>query len=115
MLKKDKITKIFKKGQNPELDSYSGFFDNARRAATGLGDFLKAERVTDVYILGLATDYCVKFTALDAVDLGFKTYLIKDACRGVELNKGDVLSAVSEMKNAGITILSAREISNFFN
>jgi len=58
---------IFRKGTDPEIDSYSAFFDNAHRKATGLGDYLNSQGVTDVFILGLATDYCVKFTALDSV------------------------------------------------
>jgi len=61
---------VFRKGTNPEIDSYSGFFDNDHRQATGLGDFLKSKSVTEVFVMGLATDYCVKFTALDAIGLG---------------------------------------------
>src|SRR6266568_4122050 len=74
-----RVARIFQKGTDPEIDSYSGFFDNDHRKATGLGEWLKAKSVSEVYICGLATDYCVKFTALDAVRLGFKTHLIEDA------------------------------------
>ena len=83
------IHRVFEKGTNRAIDSYSGFFDNGHRQATGLGDFLLGRGVTTVFILGLATDYCVKFTALDAVDLGFSTHLVLDGCRGVDLNPGD--------------------------
>ena len=103
--------RVFVKGTDPAIDSYSGFFDNGHRRATGLGDYLKAKRVTDVYVAGLATDYCVKFTALDAVSLGFRTHLIEDACRGVNLQPGDVAKAVEEMKTAGVEIIRAGKIT----
>ena len=102
--------RVFVKGTDPTIDSYSGFFDNGHRRSTGLGDYLKAQRVTDVYVAGLATDYCVKFTALDAISLGFRTHLIEDACRGVNLQPGDVAKAVEEMKTAGIEIIGAGKI-----
>jgi nicotinamidase/pyrazinamidase len=101
---------VFKKGMNPSVDSYSGFFDNGHQHATGLGAYLQAAGVTDVYVLGLATDYCVKFTALDAVSLGFRTYLIQDACRGVNIRPNDVETAIEDMHAAGITILTEAEV-----
>ena len=104
-LQRDRIVRVFQKGTDPRIDSYSGFFDNDHRQATGLGDFLQAQRVTDVYVLGLATDYCVKFTALDAVQLGFRTFLIEDACRGVHLQPTDVSQAIQEMQTAGVAIV----------
>ena len=104
------ITKIFPKGTDTEIDSYSGFFDNDHRNATGLGAFLKEKNGTEVFIMGLATDYCVKFTALDAIKLGFKTKLIIDGCRGVELSPGDIETAITEMKNAGVEIVRSTEI-----
>jgi len=88
-LDRTRWSKVFPKGTDPEIDSYSGFFDNGRRNATGLRDYLRERDVTDVYIVGLATGYCVKFTALDARHLGFETFLIEDAARGVDLNPGD--------------------------
>lgn len=105
-----RITKVFPKGTDPGIDSYSGFFDNGHRRATGLGEFLKAQGVTDVYVCGLATDYCVKFTALDAVDLGFKTHLIEDASRGVNIGPEDVKNAISEMQSKGVRVLQNREL-----
>jgi nicotinamidase/pyrazinamidase len=93
-----------------ELDSYSGFFDNEHRRATGLGDYLKERGVTDVTIAGLATDYCVKYTALDAVMLGFKTTVVVDACRGVEVHEGDTARAVEEMAAAGVRISESRQL-----
>jgi nicotinamidase/pyrazinamidase len=109
-LDQEKISKVFVKGTDPEVDSYSGFFDNGHRKSTGLGDWLKEEGVEDVYILGLATDYCVKFTALDAIELGFNTYLIKDATRGVNLQEGDVDNAISEMKAKGVQLIESSEL-----
>jgi nicotinamidase/pyrazinamidase len=104
-----RISKTFYKGTDPQIDSYSGFFDNGHRKATGLGDYLQSQKVTQVYLLGLATDYCVKATALDAVALGFEVYLITDACRGVNLQAGDVDRAIAEMHAAGVTsVTSAR-------
>lgn len=101
---------VFQKGAVRHIDSYSGFFDNGREHATGLGDYLKARNVTDVYVLGLATDYCVKFTALDAVALGFRTHLIIDACRAVNLQPGDEQRAIEEMRQAGVTILTSGDL-----
>lgn len=104
------IHRIFHKGTDVDIDSYSGFFDNGRRKSTGLGEFLKEKQVEKVYVLGLATDYCVKATALDALSLGFQTHLIVDACRGVNLQEGDVDRAIQEMKDAGVKIMKSQEI-----
>jgi nicotinamidase/pyrazinamidase len=109
-LDQSKIHKIFYKGTESNIDSYSGFFDNGHRKSTGMGDFLKAQGVTEVYILGLATDYCVKFSALDALELGFKVSLVEDACRGVNLQEGDVELALEEMRTAGARILHSTEV-----
>ncbi len=109
-LDQEGIHKIFYKGTDPEIDSYSGFFDNGHRKATGLGDFLKEKGVDEVYILGLATDYCVKFSALDALEFGFKTYLVADACRGVELKEGDIENALQEMVDKGVQITYSQAV-----
>lgn len=97
-----RVTWIFPKGTDPTIDSYSGFFDNGQRRATGLGDYLQGRGVTDVFLLGLATDYCVKATALDARKLGFTTHLIVEGCRGVNLRPGDADRAVDAMRVAGV-------------
>jgi len=110
-LDRDRWAAVFQKGTDPEIDSYSGLFDNGKRRATGLGDFLKERGVDQVYVLGLATDYCVKFTALDAVGLGFKTTLIEDASRGVDLQPGDVEKAINGMNQAGVHIARAETIT----
>lgn len=93
---------VFRKGTDREVDSYSGFFDNDRRSATGLESYLREQQVQCVYVLGLATDYCVKFTALDARRLGFQAVLIEDGCRGVNLRSGDSTQAVEEMADHGV-------------
>lgn len=100
-----RIAKIFHKGTDRNIDSYSAFFDNAHKRATGLGDFLMQKNVNEVYIAGLATDYCVKYTALDALRLGFKTRILKEACRGVDLEMNDSDKALEEMKKAGADVI----------
>jgi nicotinamidase/pyrazinamidase len=104
-LERGRIDRVFVKGTDPEVDSYSGFFDNDRRRATGLGEWLRAEGVTAVSVLGLATDYCVKFTALDAASLGLRVRLIADGCRAVELAAGDGARAIEAMRAAGVEIV----------
>lgn len=105
-----RIDRAFFKGIDPGIDSYSAFFDNGHLRATGLGDYLKEQGVDALYLMGLATDYCVKYSALDAKKLGFDTYVIEDGCRGVELNAGDVQAALLEMKNAGVTIVDSASL-----
>ena len=101
---------VFRKGTDPGIDSYSGFFDNGHRKATGLAEFLRSRNVTRVYLAGLATDYCVKFTVLDARSLGFETFLIEDACRGLNLEPADSARALEEMKNAGVAIVQSNNL-----
>jgi nicotinamidase/pyrazinamidase len=105
-----RVTRVFRKGTNPLVDSYSGFFDNARRQATGLGDFLTEQSVRDVYVLGLATDYCVKFTVFDAVELGFDTFVIEDGCRAVELQPGDGARALDDMRSAAAHVINSGDL-----
>ena len=104
-LELDRVHEVFVKGTDPTVDSYSGFFDNGRRQDTGLSAWLKEQGVASVTVLGLATDYCVKFTALDAVSEGFATTLMLEGSRGVELQEGDVERAIEEMREAGVTVL----------
>lgn len=99
------FARVFRKGTDPEIDSYSGFFDNGHRKSTGLAEYLRENGVTEVYVLGLATEYCVKFTAIDAVEEGFTTHLILAGCRGFDLAPGDTEGAIGEMRNAGVWIL----------
>jgi len=103
-LDRSRIARVFHKGTDPGVDSYSGFFDNGRRTSTGLGEYLKDQGVTDVYVCGLATDYYVKATALDAAASGFKTHLLEDGCRGVELQPGDIERAIDAMREQGVIV-----------
>ena len=98
------IDKVFPKGMNARIDSYSGFFDNGHRAATGMSEWLKSRSVTELSVVGLATDYCVKFTVIDALREGFRVRVIAKACRGVNLVPGDVDRALAEMRDAGAVI-----------
>ena len=103
-LNTDGIDHVVQKGTDPRIDSYSGFFDNDRKKSTGLGDHLRLRGINSVDVMGLATDYCVKFTALDAFALGFDVRLIVEGVRGVELAPGDCESALQQMKEAGILV-----------
>ena len=100
------IARVFRKGADAMLDSYSGFFDNGHRRSTGLGEYLHEQGVKSVYVCGLTTDYCVKFTALDAPGPGFPvTHLVAEACRGVNLSPGDVERAIQQMRAQGVVVL----------
>jgi nicotinamidase/pyrazinamidase len=98
------IARVIQKGTNPLIDSYSGFFDNGHRQATELEEYLNRQDVSTVFIMGLATDYCVKFSALDAVELGFETYLIREGCRAVNLKAVDEATAIKQMLAAGVQL-----------
>ena len=104
-----RIHRVVRKGTDPSVDSYSGFFDNGRKHATGLERILRDQGVEEVAVVGVATDYCVKYTALDAAELGFRTLLVEDACRGVELKPGDVELAIEQMQSAGVRLVSSEE------
>ena len=99
-----RVNLILRKGMRPVLDSYSAFFENDRRTATGLAGFLTELGVRQVALCGLATDYCVCYSALDAARLGFAVEVLTGACRGVDLPAGNVQRAVAEMRAAGIRI-----------
>jgi nicotinamidase/pyrazinamidase len=110
----DALDMVFPKGTDSQIDSYSGFFDNGRRRGTGLADYLRDQGVTDVYVMGLATDYCVRATALDAVELGLRTHLITDGCRGVNLQPHDVRDAINAMEAAGIALVTSQQVAARF-
>ena len=102
-----RLAHIARKGQDPAVDSYSGFYDNGHRHATGLEAYLRTQGVTELVVMGLATDYCVKRTALDARTLGFETSLVVDGCRGVGLHPEDIPTAFDEMMAAGIQLVTS--------
>jgi nicotinamidase/pyrazinamidase len=103
------IDLILQKGENPLVDSYSAFRDNDRDATTGLSDFLSEKGVTDLDLCGLATDYCVKFSALDALQMlpGIKVRFIEDASRGI--TPEGVGAAIAEMRTNGIAVITSAE------
>lgn len=100
-----KVDKVFPKGTNKEVDSYSGFFDNDKLSSTGLADYLKEKEVTTVDVVGLALDYCVKATALDANQLGFNTRVILAATKAVNLNPDDDQKTIKELADAGVNVI----------
>jgi nicotinamidase/pyrazinamidase len=104
------IEHVVAKGEAPAIDSYSGFFDNGHEDKTGLDAWLKARGVTDIFIVGLAQDVCVKATALDGVKLGYKTHVIAEATRPVDVQPGDGERAFEELRAAGVRIVHADEI-----
>lgn len=110
-LDQSRITRVLAKGTDAQIDSYSGFFDNGKRKATGLGDELHSRGVDEIFVMGLATDYCVRATALDGVALGFRVALIVDGCRGVELQPGDVDRALADLRAAGVRIVRSDEVT----
>lgn len=103
------IREIVRKGQQRDIDSYSAFYDNGRRRSTGLADRLRELGVRDVWIAGLALDYCVKFSALDAASEGFNVFLIEDACRGIGLKPQDIPAALEAMRAAGVRVVTVAD------
>lgn len=101
---RSKVHHVVYKGTDHLVDSYSAFFDNEMKCTTGLENFLKDKNITTVVIAGLATDYCVKYSALDALKLGFKTYVIPEGCRGVNLHPNDSKNALKELSSLGAVL-----------
>ena len=98
---------IIRKGFHPDIDSYSAFMEADQKTSTGLAGYLRERGIDTVYVVGIATDFCVAWTALDAVKLGFKTFVIADACKGIDLN-GSLQQAWQQMLQHGVKrILSA--------
>lgn len=95
---------VIRKGFRPQIDSYSAFFENDRRTPTGLAGYLRDRGIKNVTLCGLATDFCVAFSALDAVAQGFSTSVILDACRGIDLN-GSLQAMVTRMRDAGVELI----------
>lgn len=104
------VKEVFFKGTDPLIDSYSAFADNAQRRSTGLGEYLERRGVEEIYILGLATDYCVLFSVLDACRVGFRTFVVVDGCRGVDLKQGDSERAFQAMADAGAQLIRSRDL-----
>lgn len=101
---------VLRKGMRPELDSYSAFFENDRKTSTGLGHYLLGLGIREIFLCGLATDYCVLASALDARALGFRVTLVRDACRGVDFPAGSVERALVEMEKAGVRMVLSDDV-----
>ena len=102
----DRADLILRKGFRPHVDSYSAFFENDRETPTGLAGYLRERGVTGLWLAGIATDFCVHYTALDARRLGFAVTVIEDACRGIDL-EGSLAAAFNAMDAAGVTLTRA--------
>lgn len=105
-LNTEKIQKVVHKGTNVDIDSYSAFFDNEHQQKTELDDYLKSLGVTEIYLMGLMTNYCIKYSALDARELGYTVNVIEDGCRGA----GDVAAVFDEMRRAGARIVKSKDL-----
>ena len=95
---------IIRKGSNPFIDSYSAFFENDRKTATGLDGYFKSLEIERINLVGLATDFCVNFSAQDAANLGYKVSVLEKMCRAIDLN-GSLAAAKSEMQNCGVEFI----------
>lgn len=104
----DRVEAIFRKGTDPELDSYSAFFDNGHRRATGLSAYLRARGITEVFVAGLAADYCVYFSAKDARSEGFGVAVIEDATRGIAPES--IAAAKADLLVQGVRFVSSKEV-----
>jgi nicotinamidase/pyrazinamidase len=109
-LETTRIGLLLRKGMSRELDSYSAFFENDRRTDTGLRHYLKGMKLRELFVCGLATDYCVRASALDAARLGFRVTLVTDACRGVDYPQGSVEKALTAMRKAGVRMIESTEL-----
>jgi nicotinamidase/pyrazinamidase len=109
-LKLPKAELIIRKGFHEDVDSYSAFLEADRKTMTGLAGYLKDSGITTVFVTGLATDFCVAWTALDARKLGFDVYVIEDATRAIDLN-GSLAAAWKEMADAGVKRIKASDIA----
>lgn len=101
---------IVRKGYHQHVDSYSAFLEADRKTSTGLGGYLKQRGIKEVFVCGLATDFCVAWTALDARAQGFATYVIEDACRGIDLN-GSVAKAWKTMAAKGVKRIQSSDLA----
>ncbi|MDI1332180.1 MULTISPECIES: bifunctional nicotinamidase/pyrazinamidase [Pseudomonas] len=100
---------IIRKGCNPDIDSYSAFLEADRTTATGLAGYLKERGIDTVYLVGLALDFCVMFSALDARAAGFNAFVVMDACRAIDLD-GSLAAAIERMQVAGVGLIPSKEI-----
>jgi nicotinamidase/pyrazinamidase len=104
-------TLVIRKGTHPRLDSYSALFENDRRTSTGLDGWLRNLGITTIFLSGLAMDYCVRYTALDALRLGYGVVIVKDAVRGVDVPPGSVARALNELHHLGILMINTIDLA----
>lgn len=104
------VQRVFYKGTDKTIDSYSTFFDNGHRRNTGLDGFLKSKGIHTLYIAGLATDYCVKYSVLHAKELHYEVVVVKDGCKGINLQPYDVQNALDEMQAVGAQVVASKNI-----
>jgi len=109
-LRLTKAELILRKGFRPRIDSYSAFFENDRTTPTGLAGYLKERGLRRVFLAGLAYDYCVGYSALDARRLGLPAFVLRDACRAIDLN-GSVAAIEAEFGVAGVSLVNSADIS----
>jgi len=102
---------VLRKGQDPRIDSYSAFFENDRLTPTGLGDYLAERKVQRIFLAGLAYDYCVGYSALDARRLGFEVFVLKNACRSIDLN-GSVEAIEERFRKSGVQSMDSSELQS---
>lgn len=110
-LNQQAIEQVFTKGENPQVDSYSAFFDNDRVSQTQLHGWLQAQNISHLIVMGIATDYCVKFTVLDALKLGYTVDVLTDGCRGVNLAADDSLKALQNMEKEGAKLITLADLN----
>lgn len=101
---------IIRKGCNPDIDSYSAFLEADRRTTTGLSGYLKERGIDTVYMVGLALDFCVMYSALDARAAGFNAFVVLDACRAIDIN-GSLAAAIDRMQGAGVGLIQSTELT----
>jgi nicotinamidase/pyrazinamidase len=104
------VNLIIRKGDNPWIDSYSAFRENDKKTKTGLDGYLKSLGIKKIYICGLALDYCVFYSAMDSRELGFETYIIIDATKGLDSPEGNIDRALEEMRKNGIKIINSDKL-----
>ncbi|WP_207493743.1 bifunctional nicotinamidase/pyrazinamidase [Aridibaculum aurantiacum] len=107
-LEMEKVEAIFRKGMESTIDSYSGFYDNGHRKTTALADYLRGKKVTDVYVVGLAADFCVYFTAKDALAEGFATFIVEDGTRPIDMAGFE--AAKDDIRSKGGSIISSADV-----
>jgi len=101
---------VIRKGYHKDMDSYSGFFEADHKTPTGLGGYLQQRSIQKVFVGGLATDFCVAWTAIDARNSGFETYVVEDACRGID-TQGSLAKAWADMQQAGVKRITSAELA----